>query len=78
MCIVSELSKNPTPPDYADILAQFPRATVAQKIGCSAGYISNILSGCKPPGRKLDLKLRELATAVEAEMSQQGGQKAHA
>lgn len=67
MSILTELNAAPPRPTYSDTLRQFPRRTVAQKIGINTTYLSNVLCGHVIPGPALDKKLQALADEVEAE-----------
>ena len=68
MSIISELSKGYTPPLYAEVLKPFPRGILAEKIGITYGFCSNVLTGCRKPGPEVRKKFIKLAAQVQAEM----------
>ena len=72
MSIIQSLKSYDPCPDYAAILRPFSRASIAHHVGdVNPIYISNIISGCRKPGKKLEIKLRELAAGIKAEMAEQ-------
>lgn len=70
MSLVSELSRKPEPPAYAAILQQFPAPAIAEHVGVTYGYIINILTGTRRPGKALEQKLTQLAAQVASEQAQ--------
>ena len=69
MSLIYELS-TPKRPEYAETLRQFPLACVAEKVGVSYSYLSNILSGQRKPGGPLERKLKVLARQVKSELAE--------
>ena len=69
MSIIAKLSKKPNPPAYAEILNQFPAATVAEHLGITFSYVKMILSGNRKPSEQLEQRFIALADEVEAELN---------
>ena len=73
MSLLAELSKGYNPPFYAKTFKSFNRGAVADKIGISYGFTSNILSGCRKPGIEIEKRFIKLAAQVETEIKAQEG-----
>ncbi len=68
MSLLSELSKKPSPPVYADVLRPLSVYAVADRLDISYSYWRMILLGQRRPGHKLERRILELAEQVKAEL----------
>ena len=71
MTLVQELERFDATPAYAATLKQFKLPAIANKVGISPGYLSNILTGYKLPSKALSQKLQKLADTIEASTRRQ-------
>ena len=67
MTLAEKLSKKPVPPPYAAKLKNFQTCAVAEHLGISPSYCALILQGARPPGKRLEQKILQLAAEIEAE-----------
>ena len=70
MSLCAKLSRKPEPPAYAEILNQFPAASVADHLGITYSYVKMILSGNRRPGQALERRLVALSAQVTSEKEQ--------
>ena len=70
MSLLSELTKKPVPPVYAEIFKPLSVYAVADRLDISYSYWRMILLGQRRPGHKLEKKILELAELIEAELKQ--------
>lgn len=65
MNILEQLNQDYETPPWAISLKPFKRRQLADILGISAGYLCNVLTGSKRPGRELEQRIISLARQVD-------------
>ena len=67
MTLIEKLSKKPAPPAWAKTLRKFQIVPLAEHLGVSPGWMSLVILGTRPPGKKLEQNIMALVKQIEAE-----------